>query len=156
MLYSGKTVWEFFPFAAVFKPLDLIRDEIFPYGYGIGGFFCFNLVLSCFNLGLIRRFVMFIIKLMKTYYGRSMRRVRKTDEIFPYGYGIGGFFCFNLVLSCFLTYVFQQILTGKIIPDFFISLFLVPVMYATSLQQTERKPGIPRRNTQKPQKTCVT
>ena len=30
------------------------------------------------NLGLIRRFVMFIIKLMKTYYGRSMRRVRKT------------------------------------------------------------------------------
>jgi len=29
------------------------------------------------NLGLIRRFVMFIIKLMKTYYGRSMRRVRK-------------------------------------------------------------------------------
>ena len=64
---------EFFPFAAVFKPLDLIRDEIFPYGYGIGGFFCFN-----------------------------------------------------LVLSCFLTYVFQQILTGKIIPNFFISLFLVP------------------------------
>lgn len=30
------------------------------------------------NLGLIRRFVMFIIKLMKAYYGRSMRRVRKT------------------------------------------------------------------------------
>jgi len=30
------------------------------------------------NMGLIRRFVMFIIKLMKTYYGRSMRRVRKT------------------------------------------------------------------------------
>jgi len=30
------------------------------------------------NLGLIRRFVMFIIKLMKTYYGRSMRGVRKT------------------------------------------------------------------------------
>ncbi len=30
------------------------------------------------NLGRIRRFVMFIIKLMKTYYGRSMRRVRKT------------------------------------------------------------------------------
>lgn len=29
------------------------------------------------NLGLIRRFVQFIIKLMKTYYGRSMRRVRK-------------------------------------------------------------------------------
>lgn len=29
------------------------------------------------NLGLIRRFVMFIIKLMKAYYGRSMRRVRK-------------------------------------------------------------------------------
>lgn len=30
------------------------------------------------NLGLIRRFVMFIIKLMKEYYGRSMRRVQKT------------------------------------------------------------------------------
>ncbi|MDE6636587.1 MAG: ISAs1 family transposase, partial [Lachnospiraceae bacterium] len=30
------------------------------------------------NLGLIRRFVLFIIKLMKAYYGRSMRRVRKT------------------------------------------------------------------------------
>lgn len=30
------------------------------------------------NLGLIRRFVMFIMKLMKAYYGRSMRRVRKT------------------------------------------------------------------------------
>ena len=29
-------------------------------------------------MGLIRRFVMFIIKLMKAYYGRSMRRVRKT------------------------------------------------------------------------------
>ena len=28
---------EFFPFAAVFKPLDLIRDEIFPYGYGKNG-----------------------------------------------------------------------------------------------------------------------
>ncbi len=30
------------------------------------------------NLGLIRRFVMFIMKLMKAYYGRSMRRVQKT------------------------------------------------------------------------------
>ena len=30
------------------------------------------------NLGLIRRFVMFMIKLMKAYYRRSMRRVRKT------------------------------------------------------------------------------
>lgn len=32
------------------------------------------------NLGLIRRFVMFIIKLMKAYYGRSMRRVRKNNR----------------------------------------------------------------------------
>lgn len=30
------------------------------------------------NMGFIRRFVMFLMKLMKTYYGRSMRRVRKT------------------------------------------------------------------------------
>ena len=30
------------------------------------------------NMGLIRRFVMFINKLMKVYYGRSMKRVRKT------------------------------------------------------------------------------
>lgn len=29
------------------------------------------------NLGLIRRFVMFIIKLMKEYYGRSLQRIRK-------------------------------------------------------------------------------
>ena len=28
------------------------------------------------NLGLIRRFVMFIIKLLKAYYGRSMKRIR--------------------------------------------------------------------------------
>lgn len=28
------------------------------------------------NLGLIRRFVLFIIKLMKTYYHRSMKRIR--------------------------------------------------------------------------------
>lgn len=30
------------------------------------------------------------------------------------------------------------------------------VMYTTLLQQMERKPGIPRRNTQKSRKTCVT
>lgn len=30
------------------------------------------------NLGFIRRFVVFIIKLMKAYFGRSMRRVQKT------------------------------------------------------------------------------
>ena len=63
---------EFLPSAAVFKPLDVIRDEIFPYGYGISG---------CL--------------------------------------------CLTLVLSCFLAHVFQQSHTGKITPDFFISLLLV-------------------------------
>lgn len=64
--------FEFFPFATVFKPLDIICDEVFPYGYGIGGFLCPALVLFCFS-----------------------------------------------------AYVFQQTLTVKIIPDFLISLFLV-------------------------------
>ena len=64
--------FEFFPFATVFKPLDIICDEVFPYGYGIGGFLCPALVLFCFS-----------------------------------------------------AYVFQQTLTVKTIPDFLISLFLV-------------------------------
>ena len=37
---------EFFPSAAVFKSLNVICDEILPYGYGIGGFLCLALVLS--------------------------------------------------------------------------------------------------------------